>query len=137
MAHYDMVIRDLESPPGTPTYVFISMDDPFIGANTWSLMTANNWIGTGSGTYSKFGFGVGVYFQDDAGSTRIECPGLNYPDDLQPGGPIKTGTGTYTSTIRPGFPFRLEWSTRNIVPDPLASGCTSTEGRKKRTDENG
>lgn len=51
MAHIDMVIENRESPQGSPKYIFVSMEDPLFGANTWSIDIPNDWIGTGNGEY--------------------------------------------------------------------------------------
>jgi hypothetical protein len=119
MAYYLMTIKSLEKGNWKPPVIFIGMNDPFIGANTWSIDSANNWIGIGKGEYKVTGFNHDSlsFYQGMIGDSnsfvRFEFHGINYPSDLKADKFI-SGKGTYSSSYNQGT---LEWSTRNIIPD--------------------
>jgi hypothetical protein len=120
-----MVIEDAEPTPGKPKYLFIVMNDPPVGANTWAIKMTNTWFGLGSGEYKVVGFSSDVLeFREgpwDNGVTRMQFFMIHYPSDCRPqkGGSIKTGTGWYATPFRFGVSCKLKWSGRNIVPEEL------------------
>ena len=125
MAHYDMVIQDAENPPGSPKYVWITMEDPWLGAKTWTMSGPNSWSGTGSGEYDLVGFNKDVIeFRDGPfsnGNMRMQFMNVNYPDDCRPkiGQSPVSGGGIYSPVYQAySARFRnLRWIGTNIVAD--------------------
>jgi len=125
MASHVMIIENKEADPGKPRYVSVYMEDPIWGANTWEIDTPDTWIGTGKGEYRVVGFNFdGIQFRDgswDDGQTRMSFSSIKYPKDCEPkpGEAYKTGQGLYRIPNRwSGNGFMLEWSGRNIAPEP-------------------
>ena len=117
--HYTFVLEDKEEPIGTPKYVFVDLTHPLIGANTWTIVGPNNWIGTGSGEYKVQGDQVEL--RDGSwsdGRTRVVLQNINYPADLRgAGGHYERGSARYVSGARQISGAACEWQGRNIVPD--------------------
>lgn len=120
MAQYTFQLVDKEEPIGTPDYVWVDLTDPFIGANTWAITAANNWIGTGSGEYRTVGDTLELRDGSwDDERTRLVLQNINYPGDLTASGAnYKRGSGQYVSEPRQISGAMCEWIGRNIAPDP-------------------
>ena len=122
MANYTMVVEDKEPKPGKPKYVFIWMRDVWYEAtNTWVINQPNNWLGIGKGEYKVVGWNYdALEFRDAEGTLRMVFRSIKYPGDCEPSsGKIKTGIGVYDSPYKfAGSGYKLEWSARNIVPEP-------------------
>jgi len=119
MAQYTVVLENKAAGNSNPQYVFVSLTDPFWGANMWEIATPNNWIGTGRGEYKLTGWSsttLELHDGDGNGAVRAALFEVHYPNDLipKPGGAIVTGDGRYSGPYSNPF---LRWSGRNIVPE--------------------
>jgi hypothetical protein len=104
MASYVIYAHDNGLVDPDRHYVQIYLRDPLFGANTWSILTPNTWIGVGSGTYKvedhPHSSDMKILVCREGRNWRMELIVPEYPHAFSGEGRAWASTARSTATVR-------------------------------------